>query len=382
MAESDKVYQKHQSFVGMRHRGPLPEVLPRVERLYGSLPDDGDARTRVIRRACEELVGKAVDAGGHPPFTLHGNVADEIGRITDAELPRYLHYRFRYETNPQRKVLDDYPPCLQVEPSSICNFRCVFCYQTDMAFTKRSGGHMGTMSLDLFKRIIDQAEGNIEAVTLASRGEPLVCPAIEALLAYMAGKFLASKLNTNAWYLDERKCHAILQADIGTLVFSVDAAEETAYSRLRMGGKLDRVRENIQRFQRIRAERYPESRTITRVSGVKYPGSSGLDDMASYWGEYADQVAFVDYNPWENTYERPVNDLKTPCSDLWRRMFIWWDGRTNPCDVDYRSTLSVGNSKDSSVSGLWRSGPYQELREDHLKKGRSRRSPCCRCTVV
>ena len=32
---------------------------------------------------------------------------------------------------------------------------------------------MGQMTLDLFKKVIDQAQGNIEFISLASRGEPL-----------------------------------------------------------------------------------------------------------------------------------------------------------------------------------------------------------------
>ena len=113
---------------------------------------------------------------------------------------------------------------------------------------------MGMMSLDLFKRLIDQAEGNCEAVTLASRGEPLICPDIEEMLVYTAGKFLALKLNTNAWFLDESKCHSILQSGVNTLVFSADAASEPAYSKLRVNGNLDHVYKNIKLSPMSQAE--------------------------------------------------------------------------------------------------------------------------------
>ena len=81
-------------------------------------------------------------------------------------------------------------------------------------------------------------------------------------------------------------------------------------------------------------------------------------------GGLVDQVAFVDYNPWENSYEKISNDIKEPCSDLWRRMFIWWDGKINPCDVDYKSLLSVGNIKENNISNLWLSKKYNEYREN------------------
>lgn len=380
----DATYKKQDSFAEIRHHAPVAGVLSRVRTVLDTLAKSGlnDYQQAQVRAACDELLGQAPAHGDGPPFTLQSYVIEEINRLPGAALPRYFFYRYRYETFPQRKILDDFPPCLQIEPASVCNYRCVFCYQIDEDFTKKSGGHMGMMSLETFKRIVDQAAGQCEAVTLASRGEPLICPKIDEMLKYASGKFLALKMNTNAWFLDEAKCHAILQSDMNTLVFSADAASEPAYSQFRVGGSLDRVLKNVKRFREIQAKQYPKSRTITRVSGVQVPGTPDLDQMEKFWGELVDQVAFVKYNPWENTYEQPVNEIATACSDLWRRMFIWWDAIVNPCDVDYKSTLAVGKATERGLSDLWKSDGYRLLRERHLQKQRSQCSPCNRCTVI
>ncbi len=94
---------------------------------------------------------------------------------------------------------------------------------------------------------------------------------------------------------------------------------------------------------------------MTRVSGVKVPAEQDLEGMVSYWGGLVDQVSFVDYVPWENVYDATYTNIATPCSDLWRSMFVWWDGRVNPCDVDYRSTLTAGVLAGSQLTDLWRS---------------------------
>jgi MoaA/NifB/PqqE/SkfB family radical SAM enzyme len=380
----DTTYRKQDSFVGIRHHAPVVDVLSRIRTVRDHLAESGltEYQQKQVHAACDELLDRGPAHGDGPPFALQTYVIEEINRLPDAALPRYLFYRYRYETFPQRKILDDFPPCLQVEPTSICNYRCVFCYQIDEDFTKKSGGYMGMMSLETFKRIVDEAAGRCEAITLASRGEPLICPKIDEMMQYATGKFLALKMNTNAWFLDEARCHAILQADLNTLVFSADAASEPAYSQFRVGGALDRVLKNVARFREIQTKRYPQSRTITRVSGVQVPGTPDLDQMEKFWGELVDQVAFVKYNPWENTYEQPVNEIVMPCSDLWRRMFVWWDGLVNPCDVDYKSTLAVGKAGERSLGDLWRSDGYERLREHHLQKQRSQCSPCNRCTVI
>lgn len=315
-------------------------------------------------------------------FRITEYISDEVSRLDDKSVSRYMFHRYRYDVYPKRKILDDYPPYLQIEPTSICNYRCVFCYQTDESFSNKSSGHMGSMKFELFKEIIDQAEGKVDFISLASRGEPFICKDIDRMLEYCIGKFLGLKINTNASLLTERYCHAILAGGVNTIVFSADAAEEPLYSQLRVHGRLEKVLRNIEMFQKIRIHDYPKSKIITRVSGVKVSDKQDMSSMMKMWGGLVDQIAFVAYNPWENVYDSPLSNIMTPCSDLWRRMFIWFDGIVNPCDTDFKSTLSVGNIGNANVSELWRSPEYMRLREIHLKKLRLSQNPCKRCTVI
>ena len=315
-------------------------------------------------------------------FSLSRNVVDEILSLEENKILRYLVFRYKYEIFPIIKKLDNYPPYLQIEPSSICNYRCVFCFETDKTFTDKKNGFMGKMTIELFKNIIDQIQGNVEFISLASRGEPLANPNVSKMLEYCENKFLNLKINTNASLLDEKKIHSILSGGVKTLVFSADAADEKLYSKLRVNGNLKKVLKNIENFQNVREKKYPNKSIITRVSGVKFNNEQNFDDMIKLWSGLVDQVAFVDYNPWENTYERPRNEIKEACSDLWRRMFIWWDGKINPCDVDYKSLLTVGNIKSSNVSEVWLSRQYNKYREEHLKSNRKNITPCRSCTVI
>ena len=241
---------------------------------------------------------------------------------------------------------------------------------------------MGMMNLDVFKLIIDQIENRVEAVTLASRGEPLMAKDIISMLEYLSGKFLGLKLNTNASFLTEKKAHAILAAEPNTLVFSADAADKELYAKLRVNGDLDKVLSNIQIFNDIKAKHYSNSRTITRVSGVRYNDKQNFSEIETFWHDYVDQVAFVAYNPWESAYEAPENKITDHCSDLWRRTFVWWDGTVNPCDVDYRSTLATGNIKEESITKIWRGEKYQKLRHVHSNAARCSLKPCSGCALI
>ena len=104
--------------------------------------------------------------------------------------------------------------------------------------------------------------------------------------------------------------------------------------------------------------------------------------MRKFWGNLVDQVAFVDYCPWEDVYSQKVNTIKSPCSELWRRMYIWWDGKVNPCEVDFKSDLAVGNIFKNDLSDLWLSKGYNLLRKNHLNEERQKSYPCSSCVVT
>ena len=315
-------------------------------------------------------------------FFLRANVVSEIGSLPDEKIVLYLIHRYKYEIFPEEKKLGLYPPLIQIEPTSICNFRCVFCYQTDTSFSQKKKSHMGQMGFDMFRKIVDEIEGKVQFVTLASRGEPLICKDICKMLDYTNDKFLNLKINTNASMLNEEKCHAILKNKVGTMVISADAADEKNYAKFRVNGDLKKILKNLELFNSIKSKYYSGSKIITRVSGVKFDETQNINDMQNFWGNLVDQVAFVNYLPWENVYESDHTNIASACSDLWRRMFIWYDGTINPCDVDYKSTLNMGNISNSLISELWRNQPYQDLRNKHMNKLRSSVSPCNKCSLI
>lgn len=373
--KSNSILQMH----GLSHQ--YTEVLSRILAIdYAKHIISNDDP---LYLALEDLkVSQAIPNSKESIFKLRPHVLEEISRLYDYEIPRYLRYRYTYDVYPGMKRVGNYPPLVQIEPSSICNYRCIFCYQTDERLTTKKNGHMGFMDINLFKNLIDQLEGNVEAVTLASRGEPLMNKFLPEMIAHMDGKFLAAKINTNASLLTEVLSHAILSSDLQTLVFSADAAADPLYSKLRVGGNLDRVVGNIKRFYEIKTAHYPNSRLITRVSGVHFQEDQDMNEMVEFWSQYVDQVAFVDYNPWDNVYDAKENSLLAPCSDLWRRLFVWWDGRIGPCDVDYLTTLSNELYPDISISNVWNGDTFTNLRTKHLNNQRQDLNPCSRCVLV
>ncbi len=352
----------------------------KTESQYGSLNDSDRKIFNIVERSYEKAIqGRPLEI---EDFILPKHEILELTITPNNQLARYIAYRYKYNQYNHLKIVEEYPPCVQIEPASICNFRCIMCYQVDKSFHYKSKGYMGYMSLDTFKKAIDELEGNVEAITLASRGEPLLNPQISEMLRYMQGKFIASKINTNASMLTEKLIHEILSAELQTIVFSVDASDKETYEKIRVFGNFDKVKSNIELFHKIKSKDYPNSKIITRISGVKLNDSQNLSDMMNMWKDLVDQVAFVNYAPWESAYDNNLNEIKSPCSELWSRMFVWWDGRMNPCDYDYKSALTnhiQTKFPEQSIANFWGSGFFNSLREKHLTSKRCDIEPCARC---
>lgn len=286
-------------------------------------------------------------------FLLNKNEKYELHNFKDNLLKseRYLAYRYKYVVYPRLRKIDTYPPCVQIEPASICNYRCIMCYQSNSTFSEKKNNYMGYMSFDLFKKIVDEIEGHVEALTLASRGEPTLNLKFIDFLKYCKNKFLALKINTNLSTLNENLARAFFENEIQTVVVSANSATKEGYEKIRVKGNFDKILKNLELLKKIKNE-YPESNCSIRVSGVKLSDDQDFELMKDIYGKYCDSIAFVDYSPWESSYENSVNEIMDPCTDLWKRIFVWYDGKINPCDYDYKSTLSKHNYNSTSIKNL------------------------------
>lgn len=293
----------------------------------------------------------------------------------------YVIYRFKFDVYPRRHVVADFPIYLLIEPTSACNLRCVMCFQSDKTFTKAP--FMGVMDIGLFRDVIDQAvEGGTRAITLASRGEPTMHRHLGKMLDYISGKFFEVKLNTNATRMTDELSRTILATGVNQLVFSVDAHEKELYEAIRLRGKFDQVLANVQRFEQIRAEEFPESTLSTRISGVYLDEKQEKGGFRAFWENICDEVGYVQALTRWNTYENdPHPDLSHACHYLWERLYVWFDGTCNPCDADYKSFLSPGNVRDTSLRDIWHGEGLTKLRRQHTEGRRIERVPCDRCGI-
>ena len=296
---------------------------------------------------------------------------------------KYLAFRLKFYLSSTELIDLDHPPYVLIETVSTCNLRCGFCFQTDKTFTKKP--FMGTMSFDLFKKVVDEAdEIGTGAITLGSRGEPSLHKNIDEFVNYIGTKknIFEKKFITNATKLNLDLINALLKSKFNIVQISADHFIKKDYEELRLGSNFEEIVQNVDNLYNIRKKNYPESITEVRVSGVDAKKTLNIKEFEKFWIQRSDHVtAGYPHERWDTYNNRKHPEINTPCEDLWDRMYVWFDGKTNPCDADYKSYLSYGNLNENSIKEVWNSDKILDLRKKHLSGNRKDIVPCDRCGI-
>ena len=155
----------------------------------------------------------------------------------------------------RREKVSGVPFRLWIETASCCNLRCAMCPNKELAADQK-----GLMSLELFKKIIDQCRFFTSDVYLHHRGEPLLNPALFDMIAYAAQAGLKTRFHTNGTLLDDAKAHRLLEAGPDLVSFSFDGFSKEIYEKIRVGAVFETTLANIVHLANLR-----------RISKLKKP---------------------------------------------------------------------------------------------------------------
>lgn len=201
------------------------------------------------------------------------------------------------------------PLFLNIEVTTRCNLRCAFCARTGHAPLERD------MPLETFRRILDLVPSGYR-VTLVGLGEPLLHPGIAALVAAAASKGRRVALVTNAMGLTPDKGKELVEAGLGAITFSLDAAHPGPAEAVRSGSRLDLILDQIRHFCATDAGRGIPRAIFTAVSAQTLPHLEELVRTAAGLG--VDALMLSDLNfagnaphtLWQNASDEGVRALR------------------------------------------------------------------------
>jgi MoaA/NifB/PqqE/SkfB family radical SAM enzyme len=274
--------------------------------------------------------------------------------------------------DPTRRIRGRRPRMISVEVTSRCNLNCPFCLvglQNQLPSTEHDllPRGLGNMAWDLYRKIVeDSVAFGIGKMQLHFQGEPLLHKELPEMVALARTRGLATQMFTNGLPLTESLADRLLDAGLDMLRFSVDGVSEEVYQKNRVGGQFWRVHRNMAMMaEKARARQAPirlEWQMIAmrnnehEISRAREMAKAiGLEFFVKTFA-VTDPAAV----PQDARYQRRLH-LK-PCADIYRSIFVYWNGDVVPCCYDLDGKEIVGNLARESLTAIWEGPRYTALR--------------------
>lgn len=331
-----------------------------------------------------------------------GKLADALnfmGRLTSGRMINALKIAGSYyHSRATRKaVISGMPVSLSIEPTTHCNLRCPQCPSGLRSFSRPTG----MIDPALFQNIVDQLKETLCYLTFYFQGEPYLHPDFLRMVSYAEASGIYTATSTNAHYLDPVTAEETIKSGLSRLIISMDGLDQSSYSKYRIGGRLEKVKEGIRNLAAAK-RKWKSSRPyiILQLLAMKhnvdqipafrdFAKQTGVNEARVKTAQVYDFEGGASLVPDERRYSRYRKDregtlyldnkLYDHCWRMWRSCVITWDGRIAPCCFDKDASYELGNAGEMPFPEIWQGKAYRDFR---TKLFRSRKSIdiCRNCT--
>jgi len=274
-----------------------------------------------------------------------------------------------------------WPTHLQIEPTNLCNLQCRLCPVTEGL--RRAKGHM---TLDRFKRIIDETGDYVFLIILWDWGEPFLNPAVYEMISYAKEKGLKLVSSTNGhMFAREEQAKKVVDSGLDTLIFAVDGITQATYEPYRKKGDLKTLIQGIRNVVKVKQASRSETPLINfRFIPMKhnehelpllknFAQSLGVDLLTiKTLNPHCEFVREEDrtFLPQDTFYQRFKYDQKgerlrrkkNPCKARWNNPIIHWDEKVSPCTYDPHDDYTVGDLEIGELRDIWWGSALKDLR--------------------
>lgn len=288
------------------------------------------------------------------------------------------------------------PFVLLVDPSNLCNFRCKFCPTGDIDLIKKTGRFQGVLSLDLFKKIIEDLKdfsSPIKVLRLYKEGEPFINPYFAEMIAYAknSGRVLRIDTTTNGALLNPKINRKIIKAGIDQINISVNGiSSEQFYKFSKIKIDFNQYVKNIRDLYKNKGncEVYIKSikELLSPDEQLKFFDIFGdisdrifLEHLSPAWPEFKFDGIKMKFS--SGHYGQPI-EKKMVCPYIFYIMVINSDGGTSFCVGDWKHQLGYGNVNNHRLKDIWLGKKINDFRLANLEGKREKNNFCKSCAVL
>lgn len=289
------------------------------------------------------------------------------------------------------------PWSASIEPTTACNLRCPECPSGLRNFTRPTGN----LSLENFRKIIDEMSPHLVYLTLYFQGEPLMNSQFAEMVKYAKKHKIYVATSTNGHFLNEEITESLISSGLDRLIISIDGTDQPTYEQYRKGGNLETVKKGIRNIISGKKKNDKKNLLVELQFLVTGYNEHQIPDIKAFARKVkADKLTFKSAQlysfeagnpliPSAEKYSRyrqmpdgswQINSrLPNRCHRLWRAPVITWDGKVVPCCFDKDANHVMGNLQEKSFGQIWKSPEYRAFRKK-VFSARKEIAICTNCT--
>lgn len=293
----------------------------------------------------------------------------------------------------------DTPFLFYVDPSSACNFRCLFCPSGHREAIKQSGYPRSVMSLELFEKVIrdlGEFDRPIKVLRMNKIGEPFLNRKLPQMVACakQSGFVECIDLATNGSLLTRENMGQLVEAGLDRLNISVEGVNREQYVQY-AGHDMD-FQKLVEHVQWLASNKGDCEVTI-KIPG-NYLSEGQKEEFFGIFGDYCDRIFIEDIAPiWpffdveaasgiqvskrEGQYKQVLQE-KEVCTYIFYAAAVNADGTVSACCPDWEQKLVVGDVRTEPLKRIWHSPSMNVLRRQHLEGRRCAHGVCSQCGHV
>jgi MoaA/NifB/PqqE/SkfB family radical SAM enzyme len=268
-----------------------------------------------------------------------------------------------------------FPKILTVEPTNICQNKCIYCS------TRLMNRPSGFMSLELMEKIANEARQYGASIRFGGFGEPLIHKDFVEMVRFCKEKGVRTTVFTNCKLLDEEMMAAFCRCGLDEIRFSGSGVDAGTHNEIRKNSDYEKdFKEKIIMAYEVR-EKLNASRPFfaiyTNVFDYDAPEFEDLkDEYVSFFLRYVDKIDIdltnlsrvKDMDEVRRYYPaHTINQVYKPCVTLYHKFIIHWNGDVFACDIPYNfeSGYFLGNIgiEGTSLYDMYRCEKIKRLRE-------------------
>ena len=314
------------------------------------------------------------------------DVNEKLGNIIGE---KFVKYRKRWDEVHDNFLETEFPLFLQIHPNQSCNYKCPHCLLGVEEI--KNNYQEKSLSQSLFKNIVDEGKDfNCPSISIQGWNEPFYMKKIFDYIEYAdKSNYIDIMLNSNGSLLDEDKINRILNSGLTRIRFSMDAATESTYKKVRLESGFDEIKHNISKLVEMR-DKGGYKLPLVGVSFCEISTNTHEKDLfIETWSEIVDFVSIQTFMPpvhnkvYDKFYtEEQTLNLNIPpkfhCPQPFERVDIHGD-KIFPCCYYDSKDLAIGTFPETTIYQAWNSEKAKEIRDIHRKGEYQKISNCDKC---